>query len=654
MNHPRNADDGVMVRFTNGVTCPICGGCEHDPRGNGTRCWGFKTDDWAHCTRVEFANGCDYNDKSEAFVHKLKGKCKCGVNHGPDQLILPLNGKGHGEIECVYPYRDASGKVIYEVVRFRNPKDFRQRRPGQTTGWSIKGIEPVLYRLPEILAAAPDRIIWICEGEKDVDNLVARGRIATCNSGGAGKWRDSYSEVLRGRHCRISPHNDEKGRQHAQQVAQSLAGKASTVKIVELPGLAPKGDISDWFASGGTIADLDHLADAKAFEDVNNDPLINKDGRWISCLKNSEIWLLKQPEGSTIRYDTFQQCVLIGESKVRDEMVIDLTARIETQSRSAWADKHIRNAIDLIGVRNQFSSLTSWLDSLKWDGEYRVNTFFNEAYDIPHSRYAGECSRVLFLSAIARAYQPGCQADVMVVLIGRQGSGKSTGIASLCPREEWFAEDLGSDLSDPKTLNSLQGKWLIEFSEFSRINRSTLDMVKSFLTRRVDTFIRPYGHFSVSLPRSCVFVGTTNDAHPLRDSENRRFMPITCNRAQVKWIESNRDQLWAEAVVRFQDGEKWWVDDDELVRECEKEQEHARMEDAWEAILGDRLENRATTDMAECASLLGVKTDRLDRSTQVRIGFVLNAIGFKRKRVRDDGKRVYLYERSVDPSGPIF
>jgi putative DNA primase/helicase len=383
-------------------------------------------------------------------------------------------------------------------------------------------------------------------------------------------------------------------------------------------------------------------------------PILSRNGRQASCLHNSKIWLMSQNPPMSIRYDRFRQAILVNGGIMSDEMVISLTARIEESLSAVWCQDHIRSALIDIAHANSMSSLTDWLDSLSWDGEERIDSFFKQAYGCDLTAYAGECSRVMFLSGVARAYQPGCQADVMVVLIGPQGLGKSMGLVSLSPDPHWFAEDLGADLSNPKTLDALQGKWLVEFSEFSRINRATLEMVKSFLTRRVDTYVRPYGRSSVSLPRGCIFVGTTNDPHPLRDIENRRFMTIQCKQGDVDWIRRNRDQLWGEAVSRYLRGEHWWVEDSELTQECVAQQEAARMDDAWEEILGDRLKERKTASMTEAAELLSVRPDKLDKSTQVRIGFVLNAIGFKRKRVREEGRRVYLYERDGDGFDPIF
>ncbi|MBN2512533.1 MAG: hypothetical protein JXB18_06305 [Sedimentisphaerales bacterium] len=125
----------------------------------------------------------------------------------------------------------------------------------------MQGVEPVLYRLPELLAADPSSIVFIPEGEKDVENLVSLGLVATCNLGGAGKWRASYSDVLSGRHVVILPDNDDPGRKHAEQVARSLSGKAKEIKILILDGLPPKGDVSDWLAAGHNKEELMRLVE---------------------------------------------------------------------------------------------------------------------------------------------------------------------------------------------------------------------------------------------------------------------------------------------------------------------------------------------------------------------------------------------------------
>jgi hypothetical protein len=115
----------------------------------------------------------------------------------------------------------------------------------------------VPYHLPEVLEAiANEQPVFIVEGEKDVESLAKLGSAATCNAGGAGKWKPKHSEYLRDADVVIIPDNDKSGRDHAQQVASSLTAIAKRIRIVELPGLADKGDVSDWISAGGTAEQL--------------------------------------------------------------------------------------------------------------------------------------------------------------------------------------------------------------------------------------------------------------------------------------------------------------------------------------------------------------------------------------------------------------
>lgn len=163
--------------------------------------------------------------------------------------------KPRAKIVRTYDYIDENGELLYQVCRME-PKDFRQRRPdGDGWSWSVKGIRQVPYNLPAILAK-PAYTIVIAEGEKDADNLTAAGLLATCNSGGAGKWPDELCQWFTNRNVVILPDNDDPGRNHASIVAGKLHRIAASVRVVELPGLPPKGDVSDWLASGGTADQL--------------------------------------------------------------------------------------------------------------------------------------------------------------------------------------------------------------------------------------------------------------------------------------------------------------------------------------------------------------------------------------------------------------
>jgi putative DNA primase/helicase len=163
-----------------------------------------------------------------------------------------------------YDYTDANGALLFQSLRLvdnaTGKKTFRQRQRTATGGWeyNLDDVEPVLYRLPDVLSAVESgRTVFVVEGEKDADNLAELGYTATTNPMGAGKWRESMSLVLHGADVVIFPDNDEPGRSHAEQVAASLVTQDATVKVVALPGLPEKGDVSDWLDAGG---DLDALS----------------------------------------------------------------------------------------------------------------------------------------------------------------------------------------------------------------------------------------------------------------------------------------------------------------------------------------------------------------------------------------------------------
>ena len=150
-------------------------------------------------------------------------------------------------IVAEYPYTDENGGLLYQAVRYE-PKGFRQRRPDGKGGWAwnLIGVRRVLYHLPDVLAA---REVLICEGEKDCETAHALGFVATCNPGGAGKWREEYSEHMCGKQITIIADADDPGSKHAQHVAQSLQGEAASLKVIELPGAK---DLSEWVERGGT------------------------------------------------------------------------------------------------------------------------------------------------------------------------------------------------------------------------------------------------------------------------------------------------------------------------------------------------------------------------------------------------------------------
>lgn len=227
------------------------------------------------------------DDRPSAYMKGGSWYCKrCGIAESITGLagligVEPkgANGRGDrahglGNIIDEYDYVDEHGEPLYQVVRLE-PKDFRIRCRDGNGGWrwGLGGVQPVLYRLSEVVAAiAAERTVYIVEGEKDADRLAAAGLTATTNAMGAGKWKPEYVENLHGAIVCVVPDNDDPGLEHARSVARSVMDVAAEVRILELPDLGPRlsshgKDVSDWLDAGHTVDGLAELAfDAPLYE----------------------------------------------------------------------------------------------------------------------------------------------------------------------------------------------------------------------------------------------------------------------------------------------------------------------------------------------------------------------------------------------------
>ena len=264
-------------RFTASTPCPVCHGHDRMQRGQGVRCFGFLGSDgrYAHCSREEFANSIEMEPKSNTYAHLLEGRCRCGETHGTEKIVLRLPRKQQRRREPksandwkptqIYPYHDQDGKVLYEVCAWRTKgeKHFAQRRPDGAGGWvgELGDVSPVLYRLPELVAAidAGDTV-YVVEGEKDADAIRDAGGVATCNPMGAGKWRDQYTESLRGANVVVIPDWDGEsttppyqGEKHAATVFQSVKQVAASITLRRA---AHGKDPADHLDAGGTLETL--------------------------------------------------------------------------------------------------------------------------------------------------------------------------------------------------------------------------------------------------------------------------------------------------------------------------------------------------------------------------------------------------------------
>lgn len=161
-------------------------------------------------------------------------------------------------IVTTYDYHDEQGEVLFQVVRY-DPKDFKQRKPKPGGGWDwrMADVRRVPYRLPRLTEQIQKSgWVFLVEGEKDADNLAKLGFVATCIAGGADAWRDELAGYFADASVVIIPDNDQPGKKFAEAARKSLSGKARTVKVVELPDLPDKGDVTDFITRGGTAEDI--------------------------------------------------------------------------------------------------------------------------------------------------------------------------------------------------------------------------------------------------------------------------------------------------------------------------------------------------------------------------------------------------------------
>jgi len=243
----------------------------------------------------------------------------------------PDSKKSSRKIAATYDYLNAEGQLLYQVVRY-SPKDFSQRRPDGNSGWiyNLNGIRRVLYRLPEVIAAAQKgETIYVCEGEKDVESLRELGLVATTNSGGAGKWRDEYSEFLRSANIVVLPDKDEPGLKHTAQVTKSVHGKAASLKIIELPGNCK--DVTDWLQAGGAKEALLKLVEQATLwqpaRSLSYQELLAVFQKWLFFHKDTPIrFILCAVIANRLRSDPFWAFIVAPSGSAKTELLNALTS----------------------------------------------------------------------------------------------------------------------------------------------------------------------------------------------------------------------------------------------------------------------------------------------------------------------------------------
>jgi hypothetical protein len=447
----------------------------------------------------------------------------------------------------------------------------------------MDGVRRVLFRLPEVAAA--EEVILV-EGEKDALNLAATGLCATTSPQGAKYWRDELAAPFAGKSVAVLPDADEAGRAHAQTIAGAARRHgAASVKVLELAGLPPKGDVSDWLNAGHAAEELRALiAQAPEWEAREPEPgtaagdprwrrrLLQSDNGPLACEANVEIALRHAPE-------------LVGRLRFNE-----LTGAAECSSPPwcrregwrAWADNDdtalavfcqhagvrvkpsaCAAAVQLVAADHPHHPVRAYLDGLTWTGKPPARLL---APHLPRREGRGsreECQRrekagrgsqerlrpagrpqvahlgggprlQARLQGRPRAHPGGAAGGGQVFGAGRADAGPGLVLRlDERPRHQGLAQDL-------------RGKWLIEIAELSAMKRPEVERVKAFISRAVDHYRPSYGRRSQDFPRQGIFGGTTNSDSYLGDETGgRRFWPVKVGAIDLVGLRKARDQIWA-------------------------------------------------------------------------------------------------------------
>ena len=290
-------------------------------------------------------------------------------------------------------------------------------------------------------------------------------------------------------------------------------------------------------------------------------------------------------------------------------------------------------AVQTVAKDKSFHPVRRYLGSLTWDGVERLDKWLSSYLGVAGSHYARAVGTRWLISAVARIYRPGVKADCCLILEGPQGSRKSTALQTLAG--PFFTDEL-ADLGSKDSVLQTQGVWIIELSELDTLNRSEVSRIKAFMSRTTDRFRPPYGKRLIESPRQCVFAGSVNHSTYLRDdSGGRRFWPVACGAIEIEKLVRDRDQLWAEAKVRFDAGCTWWLETAELVEEAATEQSERYEGDPWEEVIGRWIEDRPSASVSEVLSIcLDKPRAQWTQADKNRVARAFRMLGWERYRER--------------------
>lgn len=280
-------------------------------------------------------------------------------------------------------------------------------------------------------------------------------------------------------------------------------------------------------------------------------------GNVLAILHGDPAW------GSRLGYDSFSHEVCLDREPLPEERATEVTAQLAYDYNLDAQTHIVLECMRAAAKRRTFHPVREWLGGLEWDGVERVKDLLLVGFGVDPAgdeelvRLIGE--RFL-LSILARAYQPGAKVDTMLVLCGKQGARKSTGLETLVGAQWFGATKL--DLANKDSFMQMRGKLLYEIGEMEGIKKADANTSKHWLSSRIDTYRAPYARRAEDHPRQTIVAGTTNEEEILLDPTGyRRYWPVRVQCVDLDWLSEMRQQMFAEACVLRQAGRQWWFDE---------------------------------------------------------------------------------------------
>lgn len=360
---------------------------------------------------------------------------------------------------------------------------------------------------------------------------------------------------------------------------------------------------------------------------------------------NVETVLMTDPRFESVRYNEFT-----GRVEFDDEVVGDHVEQRVALDMAAIYDIHVQPArvsavMNAVARAKPYHPVRDYIAGLVWDGTPRLDTWLRDYVEAADDPWVSAMGAKWAISAVARIFDPGCKVDTVLILYGLQGARKSSAFKALSG-DEWYA-DTTIDIKSKDALIALRGVWIYEWGEIENIKRASVTASKGFLSSAFDRYRPPYGRHTERWDRQCVIVGSTNEDQFLADSTgSRRFWCVDSGVVDLPGLEKVRDQFWAEAYVRWQQGERHYFDREEEMERA-KTSDHRNIIDPWcPAVERELLSQAGTRGWVTTTDLLTnvIRRELKDiaRYDEMRMADVLQALGCKKgQRIRWCGARVY-------------